>query len=87
MTLAGTPDSEARVPTLDQVVCPACFVPYRAALTAWACPVCDAPAPGAEARRPRVIDSPDDRLLALVLIATIANVLLLAGLTLLVLRA
>ena len=87
MTLVDPPAREARVPTTDQVTCPTCFVPYRAALTAWACPVCDTPAPGAEGRRARVIDSPDDRLLALVLVATIANVLLFAGLTLLVLRA
>jgi hypothetical protein len=53
-------------------------------LTRYRCPVCDTPAPG-ERPAPRAWDDPDDRLLAIVTAATLANVLLLAILALVVL--
>ncbi len=62
----------------DQVVCARCAAPYRPRLTDGACPVCDTPAPGVAPRRLRRVDDADDRLLAIVVLATIANVLLLA---------
>lgn len=72
--------------TAAAVACPTCAAPYRPALTGWACPVCDTVAPGAESRRSRRLADADDRLLAIVLVATIANVLLLAGLAVFVVR-
>jgi hypothetical protein len=48
--------------------------------------VCDTEAPGTEARRSRRFADTDDRLLGIVLVATIANVLLLGALSALVLR-
>lgn len=68
------------------VTCPTCRAPYRPPLTGWACPVCDTAAPGAEQHRSRRLADADDRLLAIVLLATIANVVLLAVLSLVVLR-
>lgn len=62
----------------DQVACARCAAPYRPRLTEGACPVCDTPAPGVAPRRLRRLDDADDRLLAIVVLATIANVLLLA---------
>lgn len=70
--------------TQDRVVCTRCTAPYLAALTHHRCPVCDTPRPG-HTRTLRAWDDPDDRLLAIVALATIANVLLLAVLTLVVL--
>lgn len=69
----------------ERISCERCAAPYRPDLTRYRCPVCDARAPG-EAPAPRVWEDPDDRLLAIVAAATIANVLLLAVLTLVVLR-
>ena len=68
------------------VTCPTCRAPYRPSLTGWACPVCDTAAPGADRRVLRRFDDADDRLLAIVLVATIANVLLLAVLSVFVVR-
>ena len=68
------------------VTCELCAAPYRPSLTDWACPVCDTPAPGGEARRGRGL-SDDDRLLAIVAVATIANVVLLGLLAVFVLGA
>jgi hypothetical protein len=68
----------------ERTVCTRCTAPYLASLTAYRCPVCDTPTPG-HVRRPRAWDDPDDRLLAIVALATIANVLLLALLSLVVL--
>ena len=68
------------------VTCERCTAPYRPALTGWACPVCDTPAPGAEERVGRGL-SDDDRLLAIVALATIANVVLLGLLAVFVLGA
>ena len=62
----------------DQVACARCAAPYRPRFTEGACPVCDTPAPGVAPRRLRRLDDADDRLLAIVVLATIANVLLLA---------
>ncbi len=62
----------------DQVVCARCAAPYRHRLTDGACPVCGTAAPGVAPRRLRRLDDADDRLLAIVVLATIANVLLLA---------
>ena len=70
----------------EQVVCTTCRAPYRPSLTGWACPVCDTAAPGGETRRRRRFEDQDDRLLAIVLAATIANVVLLALLAVFVVR-
>ena len=72
--------------TVEPVTCPTCRAPYRPNLTGWACPVCDTAAPGAETRRSRRLADADDRLLAIVLLATIANVVLLAVLAVFVVR-
>lgn len=64
-----------------RTTCVRCTAPYLASLTRHRCPVCDTPAPG-HAPQPRAWDDPDDRLLFVVVLATLANVLLLAGLTL-----
>lgn len=66
------------------VTCLTCAAPYRPSLTGWSCPVCDTPAPGAEERRGRGLTD-DDRLLAIVAFATIANVVLLGLLAVFVL--
>jgi hypothetical protein len=71
-------------PTADRTVCVRCTAPYLPRLTRYRCPVCDTAAPG-EPPRLRAWEDPDDRLLAIVAAATLANVLLLAVLTLLVL--
>ncbi len=72
--------------TAGPLTCTTCRAPYRPALTGWACPVCDTPAPGAETRRSRRLADADDRLLAIVLLATIANVVLLGLLAVFVVR-
>jgi hypothetical protein len=72
------------VKTLERVVCTRCTAPYAPSLTRHRCPVCDTPADG-EAPPGRAWDDPDDRLMAIVIAATVANVLLLAILTLVVL--
>jgi len=69
----------------ERVTCTRCGAPYRPHLTRHRCPVCDTTAPG-PVPSPRVWDDPDDRLLAIVALATIANVLLLAVISLVVLR-
>jgi hypothetical protein len=71
---------------VEPVSCPTCRAPYRPHLTGWACPVCDTAAPGAESRRSRRLADADDRLLGIVMVATIANVLLLGALAVFVLR-
>ena len=83
------PTELARPPlAADQVRCPTCAAPYRPRLTAGTCPVCDTPAPdGAGASRlPRWFSDPDDRMIAIVLVATVLNVALLALLAVLVLN-
>jgi hypothetical protein len=66
-----------------RISCERCTAPYDPTLTRHRCPVCDQAAPGGQVAL-RVWDDPDDRLLAIVAMATIANVLLLAVLTLVV---
>jgi hypothetical protein len=68
----------------ERVSCTRCTAPYLPSLTRHRCPVCDTPAPG-EAPRLRAWDDPDDRLMAIVAFATLANVVLLAVLALAVL--
>lgn len=68
----------------QRTTCVRCTAPYLAPLTRWRCPVCDTPTPG-HAPRPRAWDDPDDRLLFVVVLATLANVALLAALALYVL--
>ena len=80
--LGRRPDRRTRAAA--PVSCVTCTAPYRPGLTGWACPVCDTAAPGAGSRRRRRLDDADDRLLALVLLATIANVVLLGVLTVIV---
>ena len=72
----------------DQVRCATCAAPYRPRLTAGTCPVCDAPAPDGmgSGRLPRWFSDPDDRMIAIVLVATVLNVALLALLAVLVLN-
>jgi hypothetical protein len=70
--------------TAVRVVCARCSAPYDPALTRYRCPVCDSPSPS-RGPAPRAWDNPDDRLLAIVAAATIANVLLLAVLAVVVL--
>ena len=70
--------------TTERVVCVRCTAPYLASLTRYRCPVCDTPTPG-HSPRLRGWEDPDDRLLAIVVLATIANVILLAVLSLVVL--
>jgi hypothetical protein len=60
-----------------QVRCERCRAPYRPKLTAGTCPVCDAPAPAGSYTAWHVGISPDDRLMAIVAIATILNIVLL----------
>lgn len=69
----------------DRVVCVRCTAPYLPSLTKHRCPVCDSPAPGTLPHG-RAWQHPDDRMLAIVVLATMANALLLAVLTLVVLR-
>ena len=68
------------------VECLRCGASFRPMLTDWQCPLCAAPAPG---RRPGGTRAPssDDRLVAMVVAATIANVVLLAVLAIAVLHA
>lgn len=69
-----------------RVTCGTCGAPYAPALTDWTCPVCDAPPPeGSPQRVLRVWHSTDDRMMAIVLLGTLLNVLLLAGLAAIVL--
>lgn len=71
-----------------RVTCLVCGVGYAPRLTAGTCPVCDAPPPdGVRVPGPRRWSDPDDRLLAVVVAATVANVLLLALLSWAVLRS
>lgn len=67
-----------------RIACERCTAPYDPDLTRHRCPVCDTPAPG-ERPPSRAWDNADDRMLAIVAAATIANVLLLAVLALVVL--
>ena len=69
--------------------CTTCSVPYRPHLTGGSCPVCDTPAPdgiGAP-RLSRWFTDPDDRMVAIVVVATVLNVGLLALLAALVLNS
>ena len=70
-----------------QVRCGTCTAPYRPRLTAWTCPVCDAPPPDGTVRGPRFLLSPDDRLMAIVFVGTLLNVLLLGLLAALALHS
>ena len=70
-----------------QVRCETCAAPYRPRLTAGTCPVCDTPAPEAEAPARGLsarFRDPDDRMIAIVLLATVLNLALLGLLTALV---
>ena len=69
---------------LERIACARCTAPYDPALTRHRCPVCDTPASD-DVPAGRSWDDPDDRLMAIVIAATFANVLLLAVLTLVVL--
>ena len=70
--------------TVERVRCTTCTAPYAPSLTKHRCPVCSTPASD-EAQDIRAWDDPDDRLMFIVIAATLANVLLLAILTLAVL--
>ena len=60
-----------------QIRCETCMAPYRPRLTDYTCPVCDTPPPAGTVRPRRFAISPDDRLMAIVTMATVLNVLLL----------
>jgi hypothetical protein len=60
-----------------QIRCERCLAPYRPRLTDGTCPVCDTPPPAATVGSRRFTISPDDRLMAIVAVATVLNVLLL----------
>lgn len=79
----GMPDTTMRV------TCARCEAAYAPSLTGGTCPVCDAAPAGAEglARRHRMWDDADGRLLAIVAAGTIGNVILLGILALLVLHS
>lgn len=70
--------------TVERIACTRCTAPYAPSLTAHRCPLCGTPASD-EVRVVRAWHDPDDRLMAIVIAATFANVLLLAILTLVVL--
>lgn len=70
--------------TVERITCTRCTAPYAPSLTRNRCPVCDTPATD-EVAAVRAWDDPDDRMMAIVIAATFANVLLLAILTLVVL--
>ena len=70
--------------SLERIVCARCTAPFAPSLTHGRCPVCSTPASD-EVEVRRSWDDPDDRLMAIVIAATFANVLLLAILTLVVL--
>ena len=65
-----------------RITCATCTAPYDPSLVAWACPVCDTPAPGGS---PRARLADDDRLTAIVLAGTLLNIVLLAALAAIVL--
>ncbi|MCW2608184.1 MAG: hypothetical protein JWO60_2877 [Frankiales bacterium] len=72
---------------MNRVACPRCRAPYAPRLTDGTCPVCDAPPPdGTTGLRRTYLPDADDRLLAIVVVATIANVLLLGLLAALVVQ-
>ena len=80
-------DAVRRRPAPEEaVVCTRCASAFRPRLTGWSCPVCDLPVPGRPSGALPGL-GPDDRMLLVVGLATLANVLLLALLTLAVLRA
>lgn len=71
---------------MTRVLCPTCGADYRPDLTRWACPVCDAAPPvGGPQRLSRGWDDSENRLMAIVLLGTLLNVLLLAALAAVVL--
>jgi hypothetical protein len=71
---------------VNRVSCGTCGAPYRPDLTGWTCPVCDAPPPeGSPQRLLRGWDDADNRMMAIVLLGTLLNVLLLAALAAVVL--
>ncbi|MDT7538730.1 MAG: hypothetical protein QOI82_2315 [Actinomycetota bacterium] len=82
-----TPVGMTRSAVDGQVRCEDCQAPYRPWLTGWTCPVCDAPPPEGVRARPRLALSPDDRLMAIVIVATMLNVLLLGLLAALALHS
>jgi hypothetical protein len=71
-----------------RVRCATCATPYLPKLTAGTCPVCDTPAPDSvgASRLPRWFSDPDDRMIAIVVVATVLNVALLTLLAVLVLN-
>ena len=70
-----------------QVQCGTCGAPYRPKLTGWTCPVCDAAPPEGAVSPSRFLLSPDDRLMGIVLVATVLNVALLGLLAALALNS
>ncbi|MCU1588500.1 MAG: hypothetical protein JWN31_1993 [Frankiales bacterium] len=71
---------------MNRILCESCGAPYRPDLTAWTCPVCDAPPPaGGPQRAGRPWDDSETRMTAIVLLGTLLNVLLLAALAAIVL--
>jgi hypothetical protein len=64
------------------VQCQHCRVHFRPRLTRWACPVCDVDVPGGPAAGNQLAwHDPGTRVVAIVITATVVNLLLLAILT------
>lgn len=80
--------SELAAPPDGRIRCVSCNAPYLPRLTAGSCPVCDTPAPAGATRSwlPQLVTSEDDRLMAMVVVATVLNVVLLGLLALLIAR-
>ena len=80
--------SETVVETDGRIRCVACNAPYLPRLTGGSCPVCDTPAPerASSSWLPQLGKSEDDRLLAIVVAASVLNVVLLGLLAVLIAR-
>ena len=68
----------------DQVRCATCTAAYRPRLTGGRCPICDTAAGTPAAGQSRFVINPEDRVLAIVIGATLLNIILLGLLVALV---
>lgn len=85
------PATRREAPPLERVICDRCATPYAPSLTRHACPLCGRAAPGARDGGVTLLiarlSDPDDRVVGLVVAATLLNLLLLAALAVVVLTA
>ena len=70
--------------TADQLRCAKCTATYRPRLTGGRCPICDTAAGIPAAGQSRFVINPEDRVLAIVIGATLLNIILLGLLVALV---